>query len=177
MTEQCECDVTVDEARRGRGRINRYCPRYFEHLSDSQAKTMREQADRIRELIRERNAAKGDAEKAFHIAVRYARQAGLNIAEEELWSFAEGYDNLAALFDKQNTELGHFYDAIVFRLNIKYLKELAKSGKGLAPDEVERVSQFISACTGYVGSRSKPTLPKLPQVSADPAGSLFDEAA
>lgn len=52
---------------------------------------MGEQAVRIRELIRERDHEKGQAEAAYDLAERYARQAGVDVTRDDTLKYVEQY--------------------------------------------------------------------------------------
>ena len=179
MTEQCECDVTVDEARRGRGNINRYCPRYFEHLSDSQAKTLREQAERIRELIRERDVETTKAEGACDMAEQYAREAGHDITRHEVLRYVEQYWQSRGDHERRVTALETFHwDVCGLERD---LADGLQSGAGaaLAGDELaRRVIARIKAVNPYTGRQSAAELFPRPQVPRTGTVPLpFDEAA
>lgn len=56
----------------------------YKSVALSQAETLSKQAGRIRELIRERDAAKSDREAALDMAEQYARMAGVDVSREDL---------------------------------------------------------------------------------------------
>lgn len=63
----------------------------YRDIAMSQAETLNEQARRIRELIRERDAARSDREAALDMAEQYARKAGVDISREDLIRGVEDY--------------------------------------------------------------------------------------
>jgi hypothetical protein len=142
--------------------LDRYCPRYFEHLAHVQAETINAQAGRIQELIRQANDEKVKADRAFTIATGYARQAGVDITEDDVRGHAEHDDRLIELYARKNHRLDGFHDAIVRTLYINYLQKL--QGVGLSAEELGKVCRFISSAADYANEHAsaKPSTKQLP---------------
>lgn len=148
----------------------------FEAIAMSQAVTMARQAERIRELIREREAAKSTAEAAYDMAEQYARKSGHDIARDDVLRYVEDYWQARGNFERRCTELETFHWDILGLLRdleagIVDGRAMATPGRELA----ERVAARIKAVNQPGGRRKAADLfsrPAVPQQSL-----LFGEAA
>lgn len=97
-----------DTCRHARGGPRASCPRQWEHIACSQAETMETRAAKIRELIRERDHEKSQAEAAYDLAEQYARRAGVDITRDDTLKYVEQYWQQRGNFERDWTALESF---------------------------------------------------------------------
>jgi hypothetical protein len=147
--------------------------RDFEQISLSQAETLNEQAARIRELIQQVNAAKGEAESARILAGKYAAQAGVPADEESVRVAAEWDAYWHTRLEREHHALEMFQDEIIRNVKINYLQRITPgSGGVLTRERVLKVVDYIEkvndACRRYAESVKSPAAKQPPAKSARP---------
>jgi len=102
--KQEDCDT----CRRHLAGYDPRCPHRWEHIACSQAEDVNEQAAQIRELIRERDREKSQAEAAYDLAEQYAREAGVDIGRHDTLRYVEQYWEQRGNFERDWTALEGF---------------------------------------------------------------------
>lgn len=142
--------------------------RDFEAIALSQAETLNGQAEQIRELIQERNAAKGEAESAQILASKYAAQAGVPADEESVRVAAEWDTYWRTRLEREHHALEMFQDEIIRNVLINFLQQY--EDRGLTPEQVQRVVKHIKVandgCRRYAESVKSPAAKQPPAKSA-----------
>jgi hypothetical protein len=156
------CDCPVDLPRRA-------CPLWWEHAAILQAAALGKAEELNRVLIRERDAAKGDAEAAYDLAQHYAAKAGHVIGPGDVLRYVTEYWRMREGFERTADRLALFHwDILGLHRNLQV------SGAGLdrlsARDLAGMVMADIEAVNpvGSVRQRPKEWFPR-----PDPAV-LFD---
>lgn len=135
-------------------------PRSYKAIALSQAEQIRGHAQQVRDLIAERNKATVAADRMATIAIGYARQAGVEISEDDLRRQAEWDDTRIEQLDRDNHRLEGFRWEMYTTLSLGYLSDRASAG--LTPAEVGSVVAWINAHVGQAvgqGSGKRPALP------------------
>lgn len=98
----------------------RACPQRWPAVAQHQAETIAEQADTIRALIAERDAAKDAAEGAYDLAEQYARRAGVDLTRQAALRYVAEYWRLRGDFERSwhRLELFH-WDVLALELRLQ----------------------------------------------------------
>lgn len=118
-------------------------PKDFETIAISQAEEMNKQAERIRELIRERDREKSNAEAAYDLAEQYARRLGVDIGRDDVLKYVEQYWDQRGGLEKRVNELETFrWDVFQIHRELKAASEdvlLATTCPDLVPRLIKRI--------------------------------------
>ena len=120
------------------------CSRTAQH----QAETLRSQAERIRELIRERDSALARAELATLTAAEYAERAGVSTAEQD--ALLEYERRLLTQYDRRNHALETSW-AGVLALRWEMVQAVGKRGWHPTPEELDLALAEIGRLADKVG--------------------------
>lgn len=113
-----------------------------------QAEEIKRQAERIRELIRERDSALARAELATLTAAEYAERAGVSTAEQD--ALLEYERRLLTQYDRRNHALETSW-AGVLALRWEMAEGVRKQGWHPSPEEFALALEEISRLAGRVG--------------------------
>ncbi|MER7077938.1 hypothetical protein SAMN02982929_07186 [Saccharopolyspora kobensis] len=81
----------------------------YQAIALGQAEDLKKQADRIRELIRERDAAKSETEAAYDLAAQYAERLGVDLARDEALKYVAQYWEARGGLEKRLSALETFH--------------------------------------------------------------------
>jgi hypothetical protein len=138
---------------------DRWCQRYFEHLALSQAETLRQQAEHIRELIGDKDAAQSKAEAALDMAEQYARKAGHDISRDDVLRYVEHYWELRGRQEKHFSCLETLHWDVLGI--VRDLEDGIFDGRAADIDAVDlagRVVKRLKAVNPYAGRRKSSEL-------------------
>lgn len=128
-----DCDCAADLP-------SRACPLWWEHLALSQAAALGKAEQANRALIRERDAAKGDAEAAYDLAQQYAQQAGHVIGPDDVLRYTVQYWQARGAFEKTADRLALFHWDI-----LGLHRRLEVSGAGLDGVSARELARMVAA--------------------------------
>jgi hypothetical protein len=115
-------------------------------VAQRQAQALRQQAERIRELIAERDAARATAEQARLVAAHYAEEVGASPGD--LAELLDWERRLLTQYDRRNHALETSW-AGVLALRHEMAEAVARQGWHPSPEELDRALAEI----GYLADR------------------------
>lgn len=155
--------IALDDCPTCRNGGDRACPRFWEHVACSQAKDLNRRAERIRELIRERDHEKSRAEAAYDLAEQYARKTGADINRDQVLRYVTAYWEQRGQFERAWTDLETFRWDIVQLVYVKLENGLRKgrNGEGAPIDHMsgrevaERIRDWVKSHPNFGGSAKR----------------------
>lgn len=143
----------------------------YRDIAMSQAETLNEQARRIRELIRERDAAKSDREAALDMAEQYARKAGVDVSREDLIRGIEDYWRHRGDRESWVSKIEAFHWGV-----FATVREIEDGiSQGLVGEEASGLAQRIADRLRAVNPLSRTSRPKGPLFARPVAPGLSDD--
>lgn len=143
----------------------------YRDIAMSQAETLNEQARRIRELIRERDAARSDREAALDMAEQYARKAGVDISREDLIRGVEDYWRHRRDRESWVSKLETFHWDV-----LATVREIEDGiSQGLVGEEASGLAQRIAHRLRAANPLSRTSRPKGPLFDRPVAPGLSDD--
>lgn len=117
-------------------------------VAQRQAQVLRQQAERIRELIAERDAARATSEQARLVAAHYAEEAGAS--PDDLAELMDWERRLLTHYDRRNHALETSW-AGVLALRWEMVRAVSKQGWHPTPEELDLALAEIGRLADRVG--------------------------
>jgi hypothetical protein len=144
--------------------------------AERQATTAREQAERIRELIGDRDKAQSQTEAAYDLAAQYARKAGHDIDRDDVLRYIEQYWAMRSGFEKRTTELETFHwDVHLIATELTQGMQAGRAGDVSGAELAAKIVARIKAISPYGGRQKAAEL--FPRPTPPAAQTLLEEAS